>query len=253
MDCIDKRILRPIILTMALFISVKSFCQDIEMTSYEQNWSDDEGTLTLKNNTSSEINNISFRIIYLAMNGVQLDYRDYSENVNIDAGMTRRVDIPAFEHRREYCYYTSNGLPTSTRFKIQFIELEVDSTNTEDTSAQLSDDTEDTFDDDADNDTVRLIADKMPSFKGNVNARLAQHLQYPAIAAKNGAEGKVIIRFVVGKNGSVRRAEVVRSIYPALDREALRAVYSMPKLNPRTKDGYPVSVWFTLPVTFKLQ
>ena len=97
------------------------------------------------------------------------------------------------------------------------------------------------------------IAEKMPSFKGNVNAWLAQHINYPAAAAENDVQGKVIVRFVVGKDGSVSQASVVRSVDPALDREALRAVNSMPKWNPGMNNGQPAAVWFTLPVTFKLQ
>ena len=97
------------------------------------------------------------------------------------------------------------------------------------------------------------IAEKMPSFKGNVNAWLAQNIQYPAVAAENGVQGKVIVRFVVGKDGSVSQASVVRSVDPSLDREALRAVNSMPRWNPGMNNGQPAAVWFTLPVTFKLQ
>ena len=97
------------------------------------------------------------------------------------------------------------------------------------------------------------IAEKMPSFKGNVNAWLAQHINYPAAAAENNVQGKVIVRFVVGKDGSVSQASVVRSVDPALDREALRAVNAMPKWNPGMNNGQPAAVWFTLPVTFKLQ
>lgn len=97
------------------------------------------------------------------------------------------------------------------------------------------------------------IAEKMPSFKGNVNQWLSQHIVYPAAAAENNVQGKVIVRFVVGKDGSVSQASVVRSVDPALDREALRAVNSMPKWNPGMNNGQPAAVWFTLPVTFRLQ
>lgn len=96
-------------------------------------------------------------------------------------------------------------------------------------------------------------AEKMPSFKGNVNAWLAEHLQYPAVAAANGVQGRVIVRFVVGKDGSISQASIIRSVDPALDREALRCVNTMPNWNPGYDQGEPVAVWFTLPVTFKLQ
>ncbi len=100
---------------------------------------------------------------------------------------------------------------------------------------------------------ILTIAEQMPSFKGNVNAWLSSHLSYPAVAAENGIQGKVIVKFVVGKDGSVSQAQVVRGVDPSLDREAIRAVNSMPKWNPGMNNGQPASVWFTLPVTFKLQ
>lgn len=100
---------------------------------------------------------------------------------------------------------------------------------------------------------ILTIAEQMPSFKGNVNAWLSSHLSYPAVAAENGIQGKVIVKFVVGKDGSVSQAQVVRGVDPSLDKEAIRAVNSMPKWNPGMNNGQPASVWFTLPVTFKLR
>lgn len=97
------------------------------------------------------------------------------------------------------------------------------------------------------------IAEQMPSFKGNVNQWLAQNLQYPAVAAESGIQGRVVVKFVVGKDGSVSQAQVVRGVDPSLDREALRVVNMMPKWNPGMNNGQPANVWFTLPVTFKLQ
>lgn len=92
----------------------------------------------------------------------------------------------------------------------------------------------------------------MPMFKGNVNAWLAQNLKYPERAVKNGIQGKVIVRFVVGKDGSVRNASIIRSVDPDLDSEVLRIVNSMPKWTPGYNDGEPAAVWFTLPITFHL-
>ena len=63
---------------------------------------------------------------------------------------------------------------------------------------------------------------------------------------------KPVVKFVVGRDGSVSRAEVVRGVDPALDREALRVVNSMPKWNPGMNNGQPANVWFQLPITFKL-
>ncbi|MBF1577843.1 MAG: energy transducer TonB, partial [Prevotella sp.] len=99
---------------------------------------------------------------------------------------------------------------------------------------------------------VFTVAEVMPSFP-NVNAWLASHIQYPAVAAENGVQGRVIVKFVVGRDGSVSQAQIVRGVDQALDREALRVVNSMPKWSPGMNNGQPANVWFTLPITFKLQ
>ena len=99
---------------------------------------------------------------------------------------------------------------------------------------------------------IFTFAEQQPTFKGNVQAWLTSHLNYPASAADNNIQGKVVVKFVVGRDGSVSRAEVVRGVDPALDREALRVVNSMPKWNPGMNNGQPANVWFQLPITFKL-
>ena len=100
---------------------------------------------------------------------------------------------------------------------------------------------------------VFTVAEQMPSFKGNVNQWLSQNLTYPAVAAENGIEGRVIVKFVVEKDGRVTDVQVVRSVDPALDRGAVNTVKRMPKWNPGMNNGQPARVWFTLPVNFKLQ
>lgn len=97
------------------------------------------------------------------------------------------------------------------------------------------------------------VPEEMASFNGNVNEWLSQHLKYPDKAAKNGIQGKVIVKFVVKKNGSVSQPSIIRSVDPYLDREALRCVKSMPKWKPGKEDGKPAEVWYSLPITFKLQ
>ena len=99
---------------------------------------------------------------------------------------------------------------------------------------------------------IFTFAEQQPTFKGNVQAWLTSHLNYPASAADNNIQGKVVVKFVVGRDGSVSRAEVVRGVDPALDREALRVVNSMPKWNPGMNNGQPANVWFQLPITFIL-
>ena len=61
-----------------------------------------------------------------------------------------------------------------------------------------------------------------------------------------------MIRFVVGPDGRVRQAEIIRGASPSLDKEAMRIVSIMPKWNPGKQDGRPVAVYYTLPIKFKL-
>jgi protein TonB len=96
----------------------------------------------------------------------------------------------------------------------------------------------------------------MPSFPGGDKAMmqwLYDNIVYPVIAQEQGIQGRVIVRFVVGPDGSVGAAEVQRSLDPSCDREALRVVRKMPKWIPGTQNGQSVSVYYTLPVLFKLQ
>lgn len=106
------------------------------------------------------------------------------------------------------------------------------------------------------NDKIYTIVDPMPSYPGGTDSLmsfLASHTVYPKSEEKLGHEGRVVVRFVVDRDGSVSRAEVVRSAYKGLDDEALRVVRSMPAWKPGMIDGAPVPVWFTLPITFKLE
>ncbi len=104
-----------------------------------------------------------------------------------------------------------------------------------------------------DNDSrVSEIAEQMPSFRGNVNQWLCQNLIYPKVAVENGVQGRVIVNFIVEKDGSISKVQVVRSVDPALDSAAVDVVRRMPKWNPGMRDGKPARVRFTLPITFKL-
>lgn len=94
----------------------------VTMVSYEQSWLDSEGTLALKNNTEEDIHNVVFQITYLDMAGNPLDYEEFHRTVEIAPGMTKKLDIPAYEHERWYHYYTSEGASGTrgSKFKISF-------------------------------------------------------------------------------------------------------------------------------------
>ena len=98
--------------------------------------------------------------------------------------------------------------------------------------------------------------EQMPQFPGGEAALmkyLASHINYPPMAAENNVQGRVVVQFVVDKTGKVGEVKIVRSVDKDLDKEAARVCASLPKFTPGRQNGRPVSVWFTLPVTFKLQ
>ncbi|MBR5688073.1 MAG: energy transducer TonB [Prevotella sp.] len=80
---------------------------------------------------------------------------------------------------------------------------------------------------------------------------LSQNIKYPASARKNNIEGRVIVRFIVEKNGRISEVKVVRSIDPALDLEAVRVVKAMPHWTPAQFNGIAVRSRFILPINFK--
>ena len=100
------------------------------------------------------------------------------------------------------------------------------------------------------------VVEEMPSFPGG-NGALMSYLngntKYPVVAQENGVQGKVIISFVVERDGSISDVKVARSVDPSLDREAQRVVKSMPKWTPGKQNGQTVRVKYTVPVVFRLQ
>ena len=104
--------------------------------------------------------------------------------------------------------------------------------------------------------TIFEVVENMPDFPGGQAALmqyLAKNIKYPTIAQENGTQGRVIVQFVVNKDGSIVDAKVVRSVDPYLDKEALRVINTMPKWKPGMQRGKPVRVKFTVPVMFRLQ
>ena len=103
---------------------------------------------------------------------------------------------------------------------------------------------------------VSDVVEQMPSFPGGMGALmswLSQNIKYPVIAAENGVQGRVIVQFVVEKDGSITDVKVAKSVDPSLDKEAARVVKSMPHWIPGKQNGSAVRVKYTVPVTFKLQ
>ena len=105
-------------------------------------------------------------------------------------------------------------------------------------------------------DKVYTVIEQMPQYPGGEGELLAyinKNIKYPVIAAENGVQGKVTLRFVVTKTGAVDKVEVVRSLDAACDKEAVRVVKTLPRFIPGKQNGVNVSVWFTLPIKFQLE
>ena len=100
------------------------------------------------------------------------------------------------------------------------------------------------------------VVEVMPTFPGGQQALfewLSKNIKYPVVAEENGVQGRVIVTFVVERNGSITDVQVAKSVDPSLDKEAVRVVKAMPHWIPGKQNGSAVRVKFTVPVTFRLQ
>ncbi len=100
------------------------------------------------------------------------------------------------------------------------------------------------------------VVEEQPEFPGGqieLMKFLQKNIKYPTISQENGVQGRVIVQFVVNRDGSIVDTQVMRGVDPYLDKEALRVVSTMPKWKPGKQRGKPVRTRFTLPVQFRLQ
>lgn len=107
----------------------------------------------------------------------------------------------------------------------------------------------------ASNGKVFDVVEQMPQFPGGMPALmkwLQDNMKYPKEAQDAKQQGRVIVSFVVEKDGSITNVRVVKSVTPALDEEAIRVVKAMPKWNPGMQNGEPVRVNYTVPISFQL-
>jgi protein TonB len=101
-----------------------------------------------------------------------------------------------------------------------------------------------------------ILVEEMPEFPGGIPALLkyvGENLIYPVEAQELNMQGKVTLRFVVNRDGSVDRVEVLKGVDPLLDNEAIRVVKTLPKFKPGKQQGVAVPVWFSLPVVFQIK
>ncbi len=103
---------------------------------------------------------------------------------------------------------------------------------------------------------IFTAVEQMPQFPGGEGELLkyiSTHIKYPTMAAENNIQGRVVVKFVVQKDGKVGEVVVLRGTDPDLDKEAVRVVKTLPNFIPGKMNGQAVSVWYTLPINFKLQ
>ena len=104
--------------------------------------------------------------------------------------------------------------------------------------------------------TVYDMVEELPAYPGGMEELmkfLQEHVKYPKAAQDKGTQGRVLVQFVVEKDGSITNVNVVRSVSPELDAEALRVVKAMPNWTPGKHKGEAVRVKFTIPIVFRLQ
>lgn len=103
--------------------------------------------------------------------------------------------------------------------------------------------------------SVYDVVEQMPSFPGGISGLktyLNQNTRYPAEAQENCVQGRVVVSFVVGKDGHISDVTVLRSVDPSLDKEAVRVIRNMPRWTPGKQGGEPVKVRYNVPVSFRL-
>lgn len=98
-----------------------------------------------------------------------------------------------------------------------------------------------------------VYVEEMPQPLYELNAFMAKNMTYPKDAEEQGIQGKVLVSFIVRKDGGIDSTYVKRSLFPSLDAEALRIIKLLPPWKPGKQHGKPVDMPFTMPVIFKLE
>lgn len=166
------------------------------------------------------------------------------EDVDVDATADVVVDVEEVEEAIE-------------AIEVEFADVEVEEgvEAVEIETADIDVDVEDVQDVEKDVKIFYVVED-LPSFPGGKAALaryIAKNIKYPEDAIKAGKSGTVYVIIRLNEKGEVEEAKVKKSLYPSLDKEALRVVKSMPKWNPGKQDGKPVSCDIDLPIEFKLK
>ena len=148
----------------------------------------------------------------------------------------------------------------------EVLEIMDNDSEVEESTIQASDDTQaavevkytpvEVEEEDVEEQQIFQVVEEMPEFPGGMAECmkfLSKNIKYPTISQENGVQGRVIVQFVVNRDGSIVDPVVVRGVDPYLDKEALRVISMMPKWKPGKQRGKAVRVKYTVPVMFRLQ
>lgn len=202
----------------------------------------------IKVSDKSDNNTSGTTIVTLSSNGRQSDLSDVDVYVNgekqpaeklseINSDKIKSIDIKKGDKDKSTVYITMNSDKASQ-------------TTTRSTSITVKND-----EPEKKSEKVATAVEQMPQYPGGDRALMefvAKNVKYPEAAMKAGKEGKVIVRFTVQADGKVADANVIRSISPELDAEAVRVVSTFPAFTPGTVDGKPVACHYVIPISFKL-
>ena len=148
----------------------------------------------------------------------------------------------------------------------EVLEIMDNDSEVEESTIQASDDTQaavevkytpvEVEEEEVEEQQIFQVVEEMPEFPGGMGECmkfLSKNIKYPTISQENGVQGRVIVQFVVNRDGSIVDPVVVRGVDPYLDKEALRVISTMPKWKPGKQRGKAVRVKYTVPVMFRLQ
>ena len=203
---------------------------------------------------------IALGVMFVALEWTQREVEDNSELYTVKDVSLNEEMIPITLPEKK-----TVPPPPAAVTKADIIEIvEDDADIEEDIMASTEDNTEWVDLDDYDvvevepepeEEEIFMVVEDQPEFPGGTAALLdylRKNIKYPAICRENNIQGRVLVTFIVNKDGAIVEPEVVKSVNPSLDKEALRVISQMPNWKPGSQRGKPVRVKYTVPVNFRL-
>ena len=204
-------------------------------------------------------------IMVLAVLFVGFEWSERDKKVTTDSGIQEVLFeeeiIPITEQEQP-----KQAPPPPEAPKVEeVLEIMDNDSDVEESTIQASDDTQAAVEvkytpveveEEVEEQQIFQVVEEMPEFPGGMGECmkfLSKNIKYPTISQENGVQGRVIVQFVVNRDGSIVDPVVVRGVDPYLDKEALRVISMMPKWKPGKQRGKAVRVKYTVPVMFRLQ